>query len=81
MPGGSCGALPFLTGMGFSRSGVNSRENVALILIDPLRPSFVVVDHLSVIDTHETQDGGVQVVDVEFVLHRTQTQLIGLADG
>lgn len=46
-------------------------EGVTFVLIYAFRAAFVVEDHFRVIDAKQVHDGGVEVVDVELVLHRT----------
>ena len=49
----------------------------AFVLIDSLGAAFVLIDELGVIDTEQMQDGGVEVVDVQFVLDGAQAEVVG----
>ena len=56
-------------------------EWAAFVLVDALGAAFVLIHEAGVIDTEEMQDGGVEIVDMEAVLYRIQTELIRGAVG
>src|SRR5687768_16191187 len=55
--------------------------NDALVEGGTLGPALVEVDELGVVEAHQGEDRGVQVVDVEPVLDGVQANLVGGADG
>ena len=53
---------------------------MSFVEIDPFGPAFVHVNDFRMIETKQTEDGGVQVVDVNLVFHRMQAEFVGFAD-
>ena len=53
---------------------------VAFIEIDPFGASLVHIDDFGVIETEQTKDRGMQIVDVNLVFDRMQTEFVGFAD-
>lgn len=45
-----------------------------------LRASLVVIKKLGMVETHEVEDGGVKVVDVDSVFDGVHAEIVGLAD-
>ena len=54
---------------------------VAFVHIDALRPALMVVDQLGVVHSQQVHDGRVQIVDVEFVFHRVEAEVVSRADA
>ncbi len=55
-------------------------RHMPLIQRRPFRPAFVLVDQFHVVQPQRRQERGVEVVDVDAVFHRVQTQIVGAAD-
>ena len=53
---------------------------MAFIEIDPFGASLVHIDDFGVIETEQTKDRGMQIVDVNLVFDRMQTEFVGFAD-
>ena len=53
---------------------LGSRQNLAvkvsLVQVNALGAAFVHVDHLGVIEAKQSEDGGMDVMNVQFVFHR-----------
>ncbi len=54
---------------------------IPLVHVDAFGAAFVGVHEAGVVDAHEVENGGVQVVDVQLVLDGAEAEVVGGADG
>lgn len=56
-------------------------ERSALVLINSFGPAFVKVDQFAMIDAHQVQDRGMNVVNMQTIFHCMQSQFISRSIG
>lgn len=60
-----------------TRSRQDVLNNVSVDIGETKIPTGIAVGQVFVIEAHEMKDGGVEIVDVDFVLHGSETKFVG----